>query len=131
MVAVALTVGPLALGMVPGTAEARSETCRTVDYGSYSDTACYVASWSSPTSSAPVVDCVVNNHTAGDYKVAIVFRYQDGGWVAIGSNASDSSTWLETSYAIDGGGPTEYLCWGAIYSESGGSLLDAAVQYPT
>ena len=79
---------------------------RTVDYGGYTDTACYVASWSSPDPSAPVVDCVVDDHTAGDYKVVIVFHYQDGQWVPIASNSSDSSTWLETSADVSGGSPT-------------------------
>jgi hypothetical protein len=128
LVAVAVTVGPVGAVMVPGPAEASSETCHTVDYGGYTDTACYVASWSSP--DTPVVDCVVDDHTAGDYKVVIVFHYQDGQWVPIGSNASDSSTWVETSVDASGG-PTEYLCWGGIYSQSGGTLLDAAVQYPS
>ena len=131
LVAVSLTVGSLAAVMVPGPAEARSETCRTVDYGGYSDTACYLASWNAPDPSAPVVDCVVNDHTAGDEKVVIVFHYQDGQWVPIAANSSDSSTWLETSFNGSGGSPTEYLCWGGIYSGSGGTLLDAAVQYPS
>ena len=130
LVAVSLTVGSLAAVMVPGPAEARSETCRTVDYGGYSDTACYVASWG-PDPSAPVVDCVVNDHTAGDDKIVIVFHYQDGQWVPIASNSSDSSTWLETSADVSGGSPGEYLCWGGIYSGNGGALLDAAVQYPS
>ena len=71
LVAVSLTVGSLAAVMVPGPAEARSETCRTVDYGGYTDTPCYVASWTSPNQGAPAADCVVNDHTAGDYKVVI------------------------------------------------------------
>ena len=131
LVAVSLTVGSLAAVMVPGPAEARSETCRTVDYGGYSDTACYLASWNAPDPSAPVVDCVVNDHTAGDEKVVIVFHYQDGQWVRIAANSSDSSTWLETSLNGSGGSPGEYLCWGGIYSGNGGTLLDAAVQYPS
>jgi hypothetical protein len=132
--------------MVPGAAEARSEACHTVDYGGYADRACYVASLSSPDPSGPVVDCVVNNHTAGDYKVVIVFHSQDGAWVPVGSGTSDTSTWLETSFNASGaslsdgsgrGGsgrganPTDYLCWGGVYSEDGGALLDAAVQYPS
>jgi hypothetical protein len=127
----ALMVGSMAVVLVPGAAEAAAQVCHGLNYGGYSDTACYVASWSSPDSSGPVVDCVVNDHTAGDYKVAIVFHLQDGHWVPIGSNSSDSSTWVETSYTVDGGSQTEYLCWGAIYSASGGTLLDAAVQYPS
>jgi len=131
LVAGALTVGSLGAVVVPGPAEASSKTCRTVDYGGYSDTACYVASWSSPDPSAPTVDCVVADHTAGDYKVVIVFHYQDGQWVPIGSNSSDSSTWVESSADASGGSPGEYLCWGGIYSQTGGTLLDAAVQYPS
>lgn len=131
LVAVSLTVGSLAVVVVPGPAEARSETCRTVDYGGYSDTACYSATWDATNPSAPVVDCVVDDHTAGDYKIVIVFHYQDGQWVAIAGNSSDSSTWLKTSADASGGSPDEYLCWGGIYSGSGGTLLDAAVQYPS
>jgi len=127
---VALTVGSLGVVMMPVPAEAGSETCHTVDYGSYTDTACYVASWGASGSGSPVVDCVVNDNTAGDYKVVIVFHYQAGQWVPIGSNSSDSSTWLETSFEASGGGPGEFLCWGGIYSQQGGPLLDAAVQYP-
>jgi hypothetical protein len=116
--------------MVPGPAEASSQTCHTVDYGGYTDTPCYVASWRGPDPSAPAVDCVVNDNTAGDYKVVIVFQYQGGQWVPVNSNASDSSTWVETSVDTSGGSPGDYLCWGGVYSQIGGNLLDAAVQYP-
>jgi len=47
-----------------------------VNYGGYSDTTCYVASWSSPDPGTSVVSCVVSNHTAGDYKVVIVFHFE-------------------------------------------------------
>lgn len=131
LVAVALAAGPVGAVTVPGSAEASSQTCHTVDYGGYTDTPCYVASWTSPDQGAPTVDCVVNDHTAGDYKVVIVFHYQDGQWVPIWSNASDSSTWVETSVDTSGGSPGDYLCWGGVYSLTGGPLLDAAVQYPS
>jgi hypothetical protein len=120
----------MALVMVPGAAEAGAQVCQGVDYGGYSDTTCYVASWSSPDPSTTLVQCVVSNHTAGDYKVVIVFHYQDGQWTPLASNAGDSSTWVETSYSSGGGSPGEYLCWGGIYTSNGGTLLDAAVQYP-
>ena len=117
--------------MVPGPAEASSQTCHTVDYGGYTDTPCYVASWTSPNQSAPAADCVVNDHTAGDYKVVIVFHYEGGQWTPVSSNTGDSSTWVETSYTAGAGSPGDYLCWGGVYSQTGGPLLDAAVQYPS
>jgi hypothetical protein len=129
LVAVAFTVGPLAAVMTPGPAEGAAQVCHGVNYSGYADTTCYVASWSPVDASTSVVDCVVSNHTAGDYKVVIVFHYQDGQWVPFSSNASDSSTWVETSYS-GGGSPGEYLCWGGVYASNGGPLLDAAVQYP-
>ena len=131
LVTVALTVGPLAAVMVPGPAEAGSQVCHSVDYGGYSDTACYVASWSLSDPTFPVVDCVVNNHTAGDYKLVIVFHSQDGQWVPVASNSSDSNTWVDISYGSTSGSPGDFLCWAGIYTGNGGSLLDAAVQYPS
>jgi hypothetical protein len=130
VVAVALIVGPMAVVMVPGPAEAAAQVCHGVNYGGYSDTTCYVASWSSPDPGTSVVDCVVSNHTAGDYKVVIVFHFEGGRWTPVSSNAGDSSTWVETSYTAGAGSPGDYLCWGGIYSSNGGALLDAAVQYP-
>ena len=130
VVAVALIVGPMAVVMVPGPAEAAAQVCHGVNYGGYSDTTCYVASWSSPDPGTSVVDCVVSNHTAGDYKVVIVFHFEGGQWTPVSSNAGDSSTWVETSYTAGAGSPTDYLCWAGVYSSVGGTLLDAAVQYP-
>jgi hypothetical protein len=117
--------------MMPGSAEAGSQVCHGVDYGGYSDTTCYVASWSSPDPGASLVQCVVNNHTAGDYKMVIAFHYQDGQWTPVASYAADSSSWVETSYSSAAGSPGDYLCWGGIYTSQGGTLLDAAVQYPS
>ena len=131
LAALALTVGPLAAVMVPGPAEAGAQVCHVVNYGGYSDMTCYVATWSVPDPSTSVVECVVNNHTAGDYKLVIVFHYQDGQWVPLSSNSSDSSTWVETSYTSGAGSPGEFLCWGGVYAGNGGVLLDAAVQYPS
>ena len=108
VVAVALMVGPMAVVMAPGPVEAASQVCHGVNYGGYSDTTCYVASWSSPDPGSSGVDCVVSNHTAGD-----------------------SSSWVETSYSAPAGSPGEYLCWGGVYTSNGGTLLDAAVQYPS
>jgi hypothetical protein len=123
-------VGPVAIVMVPGPVDAAAQVCHGVNYGGYSDTTCYVATWNSPDAGTSVVDCVVSNHTAGDYKVVIAFHFEGGQWTPVSSNAGDSSTWVETSYTSGAGSPTDYLCWGGIYSSNGGTLLDAAVQYP-
>ena len=131
VVALALMVGPAAVVMAPGPVEAASQVCHGVNYSGYSDTMCYVASWNAPDPGTSVVDCVVSNHTAGDYKVVIVFHYEGGQWTPVSSNTGDSSTWVETSYTAGAGSPGDYLCWGGIYTENGGILLDAAVQYPS
>jgi hypothetical protein len=60
-----------------------------------------------------------------------VFHFQGGQWVPVWGNASDSSTWVETSVDGSGGSPGDYLCWGGVYAQIGGPLLDAAVQYPS
>jgi hypothetical protein len=129
-VVMALMVGSMAVVLVPGAAEAAAQVCHGLNYGGYFDTACYVATWSSPDPGSSMVDCVVSNHTAGDYKVVIVFHLEGGQWTPVSSNTSDSSTWLEASYTSGAGSPTDYLCWGGVYASNGGPLLDAAVQYP-